>query len=100
MFVHSVYFWLRPDLTPEEEESFVRLARTLTEIEVVRHGFLGRPAPTNRPVIERGYSYSLTLVFDDLAGHDVYQPHPTHKAFVDACAGFWSKVIIYDAEGV
>lgn len=100
MFVHSVYFWLRPDLTPEESTTFLRLASSLTEIDVVRHGFLGRPASTDRPVIERSYSYALTLVFEDRAGHDAYQPHPTHIRFAETCGSYWSKVIIYDAEGV
>ena len=100
MFVHSVYFWLRPDLTPDEKATFERLAKALTSIDVVRHGFLGRPASTDRPIIERGYSYSLTLVFDDLAAHDAYQVHPTHDEFVEACRTFWSKIIIYDAEGI
>src|SRR5687768_15610820 len=85
MFVHSVYFWLRPDLSQEESTTFLQLVHSLTEIEVVRHGFLGKPSSTDRPVIERSYSFALTLVFEDKAAHDVYQPHPAHIRFVESC---------------
>jgi hypothetical protein len=100
MFVHAVYFWLRPDLTDEERDTFVRGARSLTTIELVRHGHLGVPAATNRPVIDRSYSYALTLIFDDAAGQDASQPHPVHRKFVEECGSLWSRVVIYDSEGI
>ena len=100
MFVHAVYFWLRPDLSAEQKDTFLRLARSLsTEIEVVKHGFLGVPAPTNRPIIERSYNYALTLIFDDKEGHDAYQVHPVHDRFRTECAPFWTAVRIYDSVG-
>lgn len=97
MFIHSVYFWLRDDLTAEEHSRFVDLARALTRIETVRHGWLGVPAATDRPIIDRSYSYALTVAFDDEAGQDVYQDHPVHDRFRDECAGYWSRIVIYDA---
>ena len=97
MFVHSVYFWLRPDLSPAEKEAFVRGATALTEIESVRHGFLGVPASTDRPIIDRSYSYALTAVFDDEAGHELYQVHQVHDRFREECGSFWTKVLIYDS---
>lgn len=97
MFVHSVYFWLRPDLNPEQQETFLRGARALTAIESVRHGWLGAPAPTDRPVIDRSYSYALTVVFDDQEAHDHYQDHPVHDRFRDECGQFWTRVLIYDS---
>ncbi len=97
MFVHSVYFWLRPDLSADDRETFLRGARALTAIETVRHGWLGVPAATDRPVIERGYSYALTVVFEGYEGHDRYQDHPVHDRFREACGQFWTKVVIYDS---
>jgi hypothetical protein len=99
MFVHTVYFWLRPDLTEAERQAFVAGARSLTTIDTVRHGWLGTPASTDRPVIDRSYSYGLVVAFDDKAGHDAYQDHPTHDRFRDACGRFWQKVVIYDSVG-
>src|SRR5215208_4641483 len=59
MFVHSVYFWLRDDLTPAARATFVDGVRSLTTIETVQHGFLGTPASTNREIIDQTYSYAL-----------------------------------------
>lgn len=98
MFIHCVYFWLRDDLTDEEEADFVDGATSLTTIETVRHGFLGTPATTDRPIIDRTYSYGLVCVFDDAAGHDAYQVHPVHDEFRDTCGSFWKEVKIYDFE--
>lgn len=97
MFIHSVYFWLAEDLGEEQREKFIEQARALTRLETVRHGWLGTPASTDRPVIERSYSYALTVVFDDEAGHDEYQVHPVHDRFRDECGSFWTRVQIYDS---
>jgi stress responsive alpha/beta barrel protein len=97
MFIHSVYFWLKPDLSDEERAQFWERARSLTTIESVRHGFTGTPAFTDRPIIDRSYSCALVVIFDDDAGHEAYQVHPVHDKFREECAAFWSKVLIYDA---
>jgi len=97
MFVHCVYFWLKPGITAAEREEFVRGAKSLTKIKSVRHGFLGRPASTDRPIIDRSYSYGLVVAFDDLAGHDAYQTDPVHDAF-RKLSHLWTQVKIYDCE--
>lgn len=97
MFIHNVYFWLKPELSDEDKAKFRDGARSLMTIESVRHGFLGTPASTDRPVIDRSYSASLTVIFDDLAGHDFYQDHPVHDKFRIECADCWTKVLIYDS---
>jgi len=97
MFVHSVYFWLRDDLSPAARDNFVDGVRSLTTIETVQHGFLGTPANTNREIIDQSYSYALVLFFPDEAAHDVYQVHPVHDRFRERCGGSWNKIVIYDA---
>jgi hypothetical protein len=99
MFVHAVYFWLRSDLSDDDERTFVQLLRSLTTIEDVHAGYIGQPAETDRPVIDRSYSWAEVLIFNDRAAHDRYQVHPTHKAFVERCGTFWTKVQIYDSVG-
>ncbi len=100
MFVHHVFFWLKEDLNEGELKKFEEGVSSLLSIEHVKIGDVGKPASTDRPVIERSYSYSLLLVFEDQAAHDAYQPHPVHKAFVEGCSHLWSKVLIYDSESV
>ena len=97
MFVHSVYFWLKSDLTPAQEALFVERATALTTLPSVTHGWIGKPAATDRPVIDRTYSYGLVVVFEDEAGHDDYQVHPIHDAFREL-HDMWTAVKIYDFE--
>jgi hypothetical protein len=96
MFIHAVYFWLRSDLTAAQRERFAAGVRSLTTIEGVEHAYVGVPAPTDRPVIERGYSQGLILVFADQRAHDAYQAHPVHDRFRDDCGDLWTTVRIFD----
>ena len=97
MFIHAVYFWLRDDLTSKERERFEAGVRSLRSIETVQNGWIGVPAPTDRPVIERGYSRALVLVFADQRAQDAYQVHPVHDRFREECGTFWTTVRIFDS---
>jgi len=99
MFVHAVYFWLRKNLTPVEERRFLAGLESLRAIEGVSEGYIGVPAPTDRPVIERGYSRALVLIFPDQAAHDAYQEHPVHDRFRTECGAFYTTVRIFDSVG-
>lgn len=96
MFVHAVYFWLRDDLTPGEEDRFIAGLHSLRAIDRVRDGWIGLPARTERPVIDSSYSWGLVLAFDDQAAHDAYQADPVHDRFRAECGRFWKTVRIYD----
>ena len=99
MFVHHVFFWLKENLSAADIQKFEEGVRSLLKIESVKFGDVGKPAATDRPIIERSYSYSLLTVFDNKQGHDAYQPpNEIHKKFVDECAHLWTKVLIYDSE--
>ena len=97
MFSHSVYFWLRDDLSADATARFVDGIRSLTTIESVAHGFIGTPARTDREIIDRSYSYALVVFFADEAAHDAYQVHPVHDRFREQCGGSWKQIVIYDA---
>jgi hypothetical protein len=98
MFVHCVYFWLKPELTPAQVRQFEELCGAMAKIPTVQHMWLGKPAATDRPVIDRSYSYGLVVAFKDAAGEDAYQKHPIHDVFRENCGTFWSKVQIYDQQ--
>ncbi len=98
MIIHSVFFWLKPELTDAQRAEFVAGAESLHGIASVQSLFLGRPAPiVPRPVVDGSYTYALSITFKDVAGHDAYQVDPAHRAFVDKFKPFWNKVQIYDA---
>lgn len=98
MLVHTVYFWLKAELSADDRAKFRRSLETLKDIPSVEVAYVGTPAPTaKRPVIDDTYSFALTVVCRDVAAHDAYQVDPLHKAFVQACSGMWTRVLIYDA---
>lgn len=97
MFVHHVFFWLKPANSAEETQQFVTGVTSLKEVKSVKLAEIGIPAATNRPVIERSYSYSLLLMFETEADHDTYQVDPIHTQFVADCAHLWERVLIYDS---
>ena len=96
MFVHCVYFWLRDDLTAEEEQHFTDGLESLVGIESVKAGYVGTPASTDRPIIDRSYSYALVIVCEDQAAHDAYQEDAVHDDFRETCSSLWTDVKIYD----
>lgn len=97
MFVHAVYFWLKTDLSAAQTAAFLEGVTALTTIDSVEHAWLGVPAPTDRPIIDRSYTHSLVVVFRDQDGHDQYQLDPIHDRFRNECGTFWSRVQIYDS---
>ena len=100
MFVHHVFFWLKSSNTPEEVNNFVTSVSTLKGITSVHMAEIGKPASTDRPVIDRTYSYSLLLMFNSLADHDAYQVDPIHLQFVADSSHLWDRVQIYDSESI
>jgi hypothetical protein len=99
MLVHTVYFWLKPELTPAQRAEFRRGVESLGGIKAVDRIYVGTPAKTEkRPVIDDSYSVALTVVCKDVAAHDAYQVDPIHLKFVETCKTFWTRVQIYDAE--
>ncbi|MBL9190358.1 MAG: Dabb family protein [Opitutaceae bacterium] len=99
MLVHTVYFWLKPELTAAQRADFRKGVESLGKIKSVEKIYVGAPAKTvKRPIIEDSYSVALTVVCRDIAAHDAYQIDPIHLEFVNAFKTFWNKVQIYDAE--
>jgi len=99
MLVHTVYFWLKPELTAAQRADFRRGVESLAGIPAVEKAYVGTPAQTvKRPIIDDSYSVALTVICRDVAGHDAYQVHPIHLAFVEQFKTFWTRVQIYDAE--
>lgn len=97
MLAHHVLFWLKADTTPDQKAAFRKGIESLEKIESVRNFHVGIPAPIERAVVDTTYSFSLILLFEDLAGHDSYQVHSLHLAFLDEFRVFFEKVVIYDA---
>jgi len=99
MLVHTVFFWLKEDLSTEQRQQFLDGVKPLLDIKPNVMITLGTPAATEqRPVIDSSYDYSLTCIFESIADHDTYQIDPAHLKFIEECKTLWSKVLVYDAD--
>ncbi|MFT3748548.1 MAG: Dabb family protein [Agriterribacter sp.] len=99
-FIHHVYFWLN---NPESKEDFNQLAaglKKLSAVKTIASFHIGKPADTNRDVIDRSYSLSWMLLFKNKADQDSYQVDPIHLKFVEECKHLWKKVVVYDSVDV
>lgn len=95
--IHSVFFWLKEDLTEEQKAAFQAGVASLKEIASVSKMYIGPTAPTEeRGVVDNSYSTALIVHFADVAAHDAYQIDPIHRKFVDEQKDKWSKVVVYD----
>lgn len=97
MFVHHVYFWLKNEGSAEDRKKLLEGLKTLKAIDVIRTFHIGKPANTNREVIDTSYAFSLLMIFDSAEDEATYQVHPIHKKFIENHAHLWSKVIVYDS---
>ena len=98
MFIHNVYFWLKPGLSDEDLSSFAQGLDTLTHDPAAKGGHCGKPAATDRGVVDNSYTYGLIVVFEDLAAHDRYQEGAVHLDFLAAHADKWERVVVSDVE--
>jgi hypothetical protein len=99
MLVHTVYFWLKPELTPAQRAAFRSGVETLANIKAVEKTYIGKPAATGkRPIIDDSYDIGLTVICQDIAAEKAYQIDPIHLAFVANFKAFWNRVQIYDAD--
>ncbi|HCR29932.1 MAG TPA: hypothetical protein DIV79_07950 [Opitutae bacterium] len=100
MLVHTVFFNFAEASTEADIQSCADDARNLLgKIETVKALYVGSPADTEvRPVSIRDFDLCLTVVFDSIADHDVYQTHSLHDDFIANNKDNWAKVQVYDAD--
>lgn len=99
MLIHSVIFWLKDGLSPDQVTQFRNGLESLKGIRSAQAVYTGTPAKTaERPVIDRSYDFCLTVVLKDIPAHDAYQDDPIHHAFIANCKQFWTEVKVYDAD--
>ena len=98
MLTHHVLFWLNTDTSEEQKKAFREGLESLAKVESIKSIYIGTPAPIERAVVDITYTFSLMVIFENLEGHDIYQVHPVHKAFLDEFRILFEKVVIYDAQ--
>jgi hypothetical protein len=95
-FIHHVFFWLK---NPESKEDLIQLIdglKKLSKAATIKDFNIGKPAATNRNVIDTTYSVSWLLLFDNADDQEIYQTDPVHLKFIEECSSLWDRVLIYD----
>lgn len=95
-FIHTVYFWLNNPDSPAEQQKLLEGLNMIKEIDLIRDGYVGVPAPTDREVIDSSYDFSITFIFDNMEDEQAYQTHSTHLKFVEEFGHLWGRVVVYD----
>jgi hypothetical protein len=99
MLVHNVFFWLRKDLDGDQVTEFRMGLEGLKSIVHAEAVHIGSPARVpERPVLDTGYDFCLTVILKDVAAHDAYQADEIHQAFLAKFKDSWEKVKVYDAD--
>ena len=95
---HHVYFWLKDEYRNDVDRAiFEQGLDALFKIGLVAGGRWAVPAKVMiRPVIDQSWDYALTMQFDDIEKHDLYQVDPDHQVFIDTFKAWWSQVQVRD----
>ena len=96
IFIHHVFFWLKNPGSKEDLAELLAGLEKLSAVETIQQFHIGKPAATNREVIETSYSVSWFLLFKNKEGQDSYQVDPIHLNFVKEYSHLWHKVVVYD----
>lgn len=95
---HMVFFTLAEPNDENRAKLVAGCKKFLDGHEGVEYFSVGvRAAEYDRPVNDREYDVALHLVFKTAADQDVYQTHPRHVQFVEACQGLWKQVRVFDS---
>jgi len=100
IFIHHVYFWLKNKDSKEDLDKLIAGLKKLSAVKKIKEFYIGKPADTNRDVIDRSYAVSWLVFFDNGSDQAAYQTDPIHLKFVEECSSLWTKVIVYDSVNV
>ncbi|WP_166334708.1 Dabb family protein [Sphingobacterium chungjuense] len=96
--VHSVYFWLRTDLTDQEKEEFPQFFEALKKVPGFTACRVATPAPTTpREVVDNSFSYHWIAVFPSMDEVNIYEKHPDHLAAAEKFSKYWTRVEVRDS---
>ena len=100
IFYHHVFFWLEKPASTEDRNKLIEGLTKLSAVKTIQHFHIGKPASTNRDVIDSSYSISWLLEFANDSDQASYQTDPIHLKFVEDCKHLWKKVVVYDSVSI
>ena len=100
VFIHHVFFWLKEPANDASKKQLIEGLQKLSAVSTIKSFHIGKPAGTERSVIDTTYAVSWLISFDKASDQDSYQVDPIHLNFVKECASLWDKVVVYDSVDV
>ncbi len=98
VFSHTVLIWFdNPDDVNLQKSFEEDCAKFINNSKFIVSYHLGKPAETNRPIIDNSYTYCLIVTFETEVDQEKYQDEAIHKEFVEKYKNHWSKLLIYDS---
>ncbi|WP_153799873.1 Dabb family protein [Foetidibacter luteolus] len=97
LFIHHVYFWLKNPGNTQDLQQLLDGLQKLSKTPSIQSFYIGKPANTNRDVIDSSYAASWLLFFASPQDQESYQTDPMHLDFIKECGHLWSKVVVYDS---
>ncbi|MCB0645223.1 MAG: Dabb family protein [Saprospiraceae bacterium] len=97
VFIHTVFFYFKEGVTAEQRTKFEAELEKLATCESIYKVWTGKPAGTDRDVVDNTYDYAWVVHFENAEQQDLYQVDPIHLAFIEACKDFWERVQVYDS---
>ncbi|MEI9943081.1 MAG: Dabb family protein [Chitinophagaceae bacterium] len=97
IFIHHVYFWLKNKGNAADRAKLIEGLTKLSKVKTIKQFHIGKPADTNRDVIDTSYALSWFCLFDNAADQASYQVDPIHLKFVEDYSALWEKVTVYDS---
>ena len=95
--LHSVVFRLKGDAPADTAEQMIEFYRTeVPKAPGVLWVFAGPPRPSDREVVDDGFTLSTATLFESSEAEVVWQDHPIHKVFIERFAPWFDSVIVYD----
>jgi len=79
LFVHHVFFYMPATATDADRAQLRAGLQKMQAIPAIKLAHIGTPAATDRPVIDRGYTYSWLCIFESAADELIYQEHPARR---------------------
>ncbi len=96
IFYHHVFFWLVNPNSTDDRKKLIEGLTKLSAVKTIKKFHIGKPANTNRDVIDSSYSVSWLLDFANEEDQASYQTDPIHLKFVEDYKHLWKKVVVYD----
>lgn len=95
-FVHTVFFWLNDSVTLQDRAYFEEGLVELGKVPSIAEYYYGKPAGTDRGVVDNSYDYAWIVHFANAADQDEYQEDPIHLEFIEKYNHLWEEVKVYD----